>query len=104
MDEQRIWHSDGSRYSKSDISSLGSQDSKILEQFKQWSTFETLGIIFESIQVGPEDIFQEKRSEYKMMRDSARKRGALKLDFNKDGVPDEDYEKLALTFTKLVRR
>jgi len=88
LDEQRIWKNDGSRYTKQDIALIASTDSEIKEQFKFWSTFETLLIIFESNQVSNNDIFQEKRNEYENMRDSSRKRSALRLDADGDGVVD----------------
>lgn len=88
LDEQRIWHKDGSRYTKQEIAELSLTDSEIKDQFKFWSTFETLLIIFESNQVSNDDIFQEKKVEYMSMRDSSRKRSALRLDANKDGVVD----------------
>jgi hypothetical protein len=89
LDEQRIWHEDGSRYTKQEIALLAQSNSEIKEQFRFWSTFETLLIIFESNQVSNQDIFQEKKEEYMSMRNSARKRSALRLDQNKDGVIDD---------------
>jgi hypothetical protein len=89
LDEQRIWKNDGSRYTKQDIALIAVTDSEIKDQFKFWSTFETLLIIFESNQVSNQDIFQEKRAEYENMRDSSRKRSALRLDADGSGVLDE---------------
>jgi len=89
LDEQRIWQNDGSRYTKQDIALIASTDSEIKDQFKFWSTFETLLIIFESNQVSNSDIFQEKRDEYEKMRNSSRKRSAVRLDQDGDGKLDE---------------
>jgi hypothetical protein len=85
LDEQRIWKNDGSRYSKQDIVDLP-VDFK--DQFKQWSTFQTLLIVFESIQVSNADIFQEKRLEYENLMIQARNRSSLRLDQDQDGVID----------------
>jgi hypothetical protein len=100
LDEQRIWNRDGSRITKEDIAAV--TDNEIRTQFNQWSTFQTLLIVFESIQVSNSDIFQEKKFEYQTLRDSARKRSALRLDLNKDDVLDDvPYDIRTL---KMVRR
>lgn len=100
LDEQRIWNNDGSRITKEDIAAI--TDNEVRTQFNQWSTFQTLLIIFESIQVSSGDIFQEKKAEYMMLRDGARKRSALRLDLDKDDVLDEvPYDIRTL---KMVRR
>lgn len=88
LDEQRIWKSDNSRYSKQDIALVAATNPEIKDQFNQWSTFETLLIIFESFQISNNDIFQEKKQDYTNNRDSARKRSALRLDENGDGTLD----------------
>lgn len=81
LDEQRIWKSDKTRFSKQDIVDV--------EEFKRWSMFQTLLIIFESIQASSNDFFQEKRMEYEKEMRSARNRAALRLDVDGDGVVDE---------------
>ena len=88
LDEQRIWKRDGSIFTKSDIAALGVTNGQVKEQFEFWSTFETLLIIFEANQVSSDDIFQEKRREYEMLRNQARNRGALRLDADGDGELD----------------
>ena len=100
LDEQRIWKDDNSRYTKLDLSTV--TDPEFKEQFRQWSSFETLLIIFESFQVSSGDIFQEKKQEYTAMRNSARTRSALRLDQDGDGVLDiTPYD---IRTTRLVRR
>ena len=86
LDEQRIWNTDGSRVTKDQIASIA--DDEVREQFRQWSLFQTLHIIFQSIKVSGEDIFEDKKTYYKMLRDSARNRASLRLDLNKDGELD----------------
>ena len=99
LDEQRIWKSDNSRYTKQDLVDLGAD---IQDQFKQWSTFQTLLIIFESIQVSGGDIFQEKKQEYENLMRQARNRSSLRLDQDQDGVIDDvPYN---IRSTRLIRR
>lgn len=99
LDEQRIWKDDNSRYTKQDIIDL---DGEFKEQFRQWSTLQTLLIIFESIQVSNGDIFQEKKQEYDNLMRQARNRAALRLDQDGDGVVDKNpYD---MVTTRLVRR
>ena len=87
LDEQRIWKEDASRITKQDIASIS--DNEVREQFNQWSTFQTLLIIFESFQVSNDDIFEEKRAYYTTLRDGARNRSALRLDLNGDSELDQ---------------
>jgi hypothetical protein len=99
LDEQRIWKSDNSVYTKQDLIDLGAD---IKDQFKQWSTFQSLLIIFESIQVSGGDIFQEKKLEYENLMRQARNRSSLRLDSDNDGVIDEvPYN---IRSTRLIRR
>ena len=88
LDEQRIWNEDGSRISKDQIASI--TDDEIREQFKQWSTFQTLLIIFNSMQVSDNDIFEDKKRHYETLRNGSRKRSALRLDRDKDEVIDQN--------------
>jgi hypothetical protein len=99
LDEQRIWKADNSIYTKQDIIDLAGE---FKEQFRQWSTFQTLLIIFESIQVSGGDIFQEKKQEYENLMRQARNRSSLRLDQDGDGVIDEvPYN---IRSTRLIRR
>ena len=88
LDEQRIWKANNSLYTKQDIALLATTEPIVAEQFNFWSTYETLLIIFESLEVSRDDIFQEKKEEYEKMRDRARNRGALRLDPNNSGKID----------------
>ena len=94
LDEQRVWKEDRSRYRKEDLVDK--------EEFKFWSIFQTLLIIFESSQLGNADIFQEKRLDYENDMRAARNRGALRLDADGDGnVDDYPYD---MKTTRLYRR
>ena len=87
LDEQRIWNEDGSRITKEQMSVI--TDNDIREQFKQWSTYETLLIVFNSIQVSDNDVFEEKKLYYTNLKNGSRSRSALRLDLNKDEVIDK---------------
>lgn len=100
LDEQRIWRADGSRYTKQDLVNVIGDDFK--EQFRQWSSFETLLIIFESLQVSVGDIFQEKKVEYVAARNGSRSRSALRLDQNGDNI--EDTYAYDIRSTRMIRR
>jgi hypothetical protein len=100
LDEQRMWKDDSSRYTKLDLSTV--TDPEFKDQFRQWSSFETLLIIFESFQVSTGDIFNEKKQEYTVLRNSARTRSALRLDQNGDG--ELDITPYDIRTTRLYRR
>lgn len=95
LDEQRIWKTDGTKFVKSDLLDLS--------EFKYWSVFQTLLIIFESSQLNRDDYFEEKRQGYEKDMISARKRGAIRLDFNGDGTQEQN-ETMNFVTTRLVRR
>lgn len=80
LDEQRIWKRDGSRYKASDI--------KDIEEFRRWSKFLTLHIIYNSMSVAVDDLFQKKSEYYANIMVSARQRASLRLDHNEQGEPE----------------
>lgn len=96
LDEHRIWKKDGTRFTKADLVDK--------EEFKYWSIFQTLLIIFESSQLTVGDIFEEKRQQYGADMVAARNRGSLRLDYDGDGEIDQTSEKLNTMTTRLVRR
>jgi len=87
LDERRIWKNDGSRYVKADIAAI--TDDEIRDQFRRWSTHQTIATILESVQVSNTDIFQEKKIEHLKLMEAARDRAALRLDQDGDSVIDE---------------
>lgn len=99
LDEQRIWKEDNSIFTKHDLYTLGAE---MKDQFKQWSTFQTMMIIFESIQVGNNDIFQEKKLEYEKLMQQARNRSSLRLDRDDSGAVD--IIPYNIRTTKMIRR
>ena len=80
LDEQRIWKNDNSPFTKQDLISV--TDPIMKEQFNQWSIYQTMLLIMENQQMSIGDLYQEKKDEYTAMRDSARSRSSLKLNFN----------------------
>lgn len=83
LDEQRIWKIDHEPFTKEDITNR--------EQFRRWSLFQALLIIFEGSQLAVGDLFKEKAEGYEQDMFSARKRSALSLDFDGDGT-DEKFD------------
>lgn len=100
LDEQRIWKNGGEIYTKNDLVIIEGVEFK--EQFRQWSIYETLMIIFESSKVSNDDIFEEKKESYRALRNQSRTRGGLTLDSDNDGVADDGkYDNVS---TRIVRR
>lgn len=87
LDEQRIWKIDNTIFTKEDIASI--TDLEFKKQFREWSKYQTLLLIFESLQVGNDDIFQEKKLDYEKQMLIHRNRSSLRLDKDKDGIVDE---------------
>jgi len=78
LDSKRIWKRDGTRYVAADILDI--------QEFKDWSKFVTLRIIFENISNDVNDVFSEKASRYSSLATKAMSRASLRLDYNQDGV------------------
>ncbi len=94
LDANQIWKRDGSRYTATDIVDI--------QEFKEWSKYETLRIIFDGISNAIDDVFKDKANNYKMLVVSAKKRATLRLDYNDDGNID-NLEKTNI-FTGTLRR
>jgi hypothetical protein len=87
LDEQRIWKiADESRYTVADI--------KDIEEFKHWSRFYALHIIFNSLVVSVGDIFEQKANYYADMMTSARKRATLRLEQDNNGKPQRMVDRV----------
>lgn len=94
LDEQRIWKNNGAAYTKADIFST--------EDFKRWSMFQTLLIIFDQNQLITNDIFKSKRDDYENEMRQARNRASLRLDTDGDG--EIDPVPYNIRSTPLIRR
>ena len=93
LDEKKIWKSNGERFTKDDIVDM--------QEFKDWSRFLTLHLIFSAKIVKPDDFFDRKASDYQRLHISAKNRGALRLDTTGDG---EINVKQDMITTGIVRR
>jgi hypothetical protein len=82
LDSAKIWKRDGSRYKAEDIIDI--------QDFKQWSIFLTLKIIFESLSNAVDDIFSQKAEKYSSMAINAKSRASLRLDRNQNGEIDRE--------------
>tara|TARA_R110002020_G_scaffold94189_6_gene226890 strand:+ start:3625 stop:4332 length:708 start_codon:yes stop_codon:yes gene_type:complete len=96
LDQNRMWKSDGTRFDKDDVYDI--------EEFREWSKFEALAMIFEGISNDVEDIFSFKAERYRELRDGARSRSTLRLDLDEDGTIDESSEKLNIREGLVIRR
>ena len=78
-------------------------DPEVKAQFKKWSAFEALLIIFESSQVSDDDIFEQKRAYYTAQRNSVRGGiSSLRLNFNDD--PAGEVQIADIRSTRMIRR
>ena len=77
LDKDGIWKDDGERYVSSDIVDI--------QEFKEWSKYLVLRLIYESLSNATDDIFHNKANRYRGEEVSAKKRSVLRLDSNGDG-------------------
>lgn len=77
LDKDGIWKRDGERYTAVDIVDI--------QEFKEWSKYLVLRLIYESLSNATGDIFHEKANRYRGEEVSAKKRSVLRLDDNGDG-------------------
>jgi len=80
LDENRFWDKDGNALTKEDVI--------IIEEFKDWSKFMTLRLIFEGLSNATDDIFHEKALRYRQMELEARDRAKYRVDLNNDATVD----------------
>jgi hypothetical protein len=84
LDEHRIWDSNGDRLT------LSALMSKV--EFKDWSRFASLRIIFEAQSNSIDDIFSAKALKYSKLEDACKARSAVRIDSDGDGVEDTRQE------------
>lgn len=82
LDENRFWDEDGKPLTKEDVIDI--------EEFKDWSKFMTLRLIFEGLSNATDDIFHQKALRYRKMELEARDRAKMRVDLNNDGTVDDD--------------
>lgn len=94
LDRRRVFDEKGNRLTKNDLFSL--------EEIKQWSTYLTLQIIFESLRVEPGDIYSQKSDTYRSLSNSSEHTAVIRLDTDEDG--NEDSLPISLMSGALRRR
>lgn len=73
-----------------------------LDEVRQWATYLSLSLLFQSLSNSSEDVFDRKSLYYKNKYSEARNR-FIKLDLDKDGIADTD-EYLSVFNGVVVRR
>lgn len=95
LDYNRYWKRDNVRFEKADLIDI--------IDFKQWSTYYVLQLIFEGLSDKNDDKWMEKAAVYKQLAESARQRGTFRLD--RDGSGDIDPDEFRDNWSKpLIRR
>lgn len=95
LDRTGVWKQDGTRFTADEIVDI--------QEFKEWSKYLVLKLIFESMSNQVEDIFFIKASRYNSMAIEAKKRAVLRLDVNDDGSINENSEKVNI-LTGILKR
>jgi hypothetical protein len=78
LDEMRVWNSDGSRITKSQLLDVA--------EVNNWSRYLTLQIIFEGISNAVDDVFSKKAEKYAKLSREAENRAVLRWDQDNDGT------------------
>jgi len=84
LDEHRIWDSTGEKLT------VAALVSKV--EFKDWSRFTCLRIIFEAQSNSIDDIFSSKANKYSKLEDACKARAAIRVDEDGDGIEDNRQE------------
>ena len=92
LDRAGMTKSDGSKYEASDIVNV--------EEFKEWSKYLALQIIFEANSNDINDIFFEKSGRYRTLANETKHRAFIRIDRDGDG----QTEKQEVFSSYLVRR
>lgn len=95
LDANEYWKQDGTRYEAADIVDI--------QEFKQWSIFTTLKVIFRSLSNQNDDLYATKANMYSGRATSAKKRAVFRLDSDGDGSINENTEKENNQVTRLIR-
>jgi hypothetical protein len=89
-------------FKKFDGSRIGKAEILDVEEFRFWSKYLALRLIFKEISNSVDDIFDKKSKSYQNDEFLWRSKAALKLDLNGDG-DGSDFESLDLSSRNLVR-
>ena len=96
LDANRIWKDQSNRYEKADLVDI--------EDFRRWSAYWVLQIIFEGLSDKNDDKWMQKAQVYKELAFSSRSRGTFRLDSDGDGQIDENSELVDNWSRSLQRR
>lgn len=88
LDEKRIFKASGAKYVVADLHDL--------DQVRQFSIFKTLEFIFESNVKVVDDYFSTKRDHYRQMATEKASKSQIALDYNNDGVNNDNTERTDL--------
>lgn len=80
LDRRKVFDLEGNRLTKNDLYSI--------EEIKQWSTYLTLQIIFESLRVETDDIYSLKADAYRSLAGRAEHSAVLRFDYDQDNEED----------------
>lgn len=95
LDEKGMVNSDGKKFVKADIVDI--------EEFRQWSKFMTLRIIFEGLSNAVDDIFAQKAIKYGSLESQHKNRALIRIDIDGDGKIDNS-EHVRIHSVDLFRR
>ena len=93
LDQKGISDREGNRLTKDDIYDI--------QEVREWSKYQTLALIYKSVQSEVDDVYASKASMYEGMARNQQTRAFIKLDYNQDGTVDNEYN---LSTTNLYRR
>jgi hypothetical protein len=93
LDEKRVQDSSGEPLSYSALMRP--------KEFKDWSKFMVLRMIFEGVSNAVGDVFDQKAQKYKKLEEIAAQRSSITVDIDGDGKDDGQYD--LRTFDMVVR-
>ncbi len=95
LDEKRITALDGAKLTKDHVYNV--------EEFREWSKFLVLQMIFESLSNAVDDVFDRKAKKYASMTETASNRAVLRIDINNDGILSESENLEGFSYSLLKR-
>jgi hypothetical protein len=96
LDRKRIWDENGEPLTKDMLN--------LTDSLQKWSLYEAIYLIYTDLVVSIGDKFKDKANDYKSLRNYERDRGAIRIDFNKDGDFDKGSEVQDLKTVRMVIR
>jgi hypothetical protein len=93
LNQRGITDREGNRLTKDDLFDV--------KEVREWSKYQTLSLIYKSVQSEVDDVYASKALMYEEMAKTQQTRAYIRLDFNQDGTVDN---KLNLITGDLTRR